>query len=74
MRRSALKQARVEKGLSQIRAAEVFGVTVDHIRSLEYGRVNPGLKLMFAMCSFYKKTHEDLFPDITNGILNTTIV
>jgi putative transcriptional regulator len=74
MKRATLKQARVDLGLSQIQVASLLGVTVDHVRSLEYGRVNPSLKLMFAICELYKKGHEELFPEITSGIINTTIV
>lgn len=64
MKRAALKQARQTLGLTQIEAAESLGVHVDHVRSLEYGRVNPSLKLMFKMCQFYKKSPEVLFPDL----------
>ncbi|MNP83359.1 helix-turn-helix protein [compost metagenome] len=74
MKRAALKEARQELGLTQIQVAESLGIHVEHIRSLEYGRVNPSLKLMFKICDFYKKTPEELFPDLINCIINTTIV
>lgn len=64
MKRAALKEARLSKGLTQIKAAESLGVHVDHIRSLEYGRVNPSLKLMFRICELYKDSPERLFPDL----------
>ncbi|MDH2332529.1 MULTISPECIES: helix-turn-helix transcriptional regulator [Paenibacillus] len=64
MKRAALKERRLSKGLTQIKAAESLGVHVDHIRSLEYGRVNPSLKLMFRICELYKDSPERLFPDL----------
>ncbi|MGG3307480.1 helix-turn-helix transcriptional regulator [Paenibacillus lautus] len=64
MKRAALKEARTALGLTQIKAAESLGVHVEHIRSLEYGRVNPSLKLMFKICNFYKNSPEKLFPDL----------
>ncbi|MBX4145936.1 helix-turn-helix transcriptional regulator [Paenibacillus lautus] len=64
MKRAALKEARQFIGLTQIQAAESLGVHVEHIRSLEYGRVNPSLKLMFKICNLYKNSPEKLFPDL----------
>lgn len=64
MKRAALKEARQLIGLTQIEAAESLGVHVEHIRSLEYGRVNPSLKLMFKICNLYKNSPEKLFPDL----------
>ncbi|WP_199925707.1 helix-turn-helix transcriptional regulator [Paenibacillus bouchesdurhonensis] len=64
MKRAALKQARQTLGLTQIEAAESLGVHVEHVRSLEYGRVNPSLKLMFKICQLYKESPEILFPDL----------
>lgn len=64
MKRAALKGARQALGLTQIEAAESLGVHVEHVRSLEYGRVNPSLKLMFKICQLYKDSPERLFPDL----------
>lgn len=64
MKRAALKKARQTLGLTQIEAAESLGVHVEHVRSLEYGRVNPSLKLMFKICQLYKESPEILFPDL----------
>jgi DNA-binding XRE family transcriptional regulator len=74
MKREDLKQARLTSVLSQGEFATKMGINVEHVRSLEYGRVNPSPKLMFKICNFYRSSPEILFPDIVNGILNTTIV
>ncbi len=74
MKREDLKQARINLDLSQGEFATKMGINVEHVRSLEYGRVNPSPKLMFKICNFYASTPEVLFPDVANGIFNTTIV
>lgn len=74
MKREDLKQARLNLYLSQGEFATKMGIHIEHVRSLEYGRVNPSPKLMFKICNFYTSTPEILFPDIVNSILNTTIV
>lgn len=60
-KRVALSKARKEKGLTQASLAERVGVTVDHIKSLEYGRVNPSIPLMFRICSELEKQPDELF-------------
>ncbi|MFA5880579.1 MAG: helix-turn-helix transcriptional regulator [Eubacteriales bacterium] len=66
MKRENLKKARLSLDLTQGQVAEKIGIHIDHVRSLEYGRVNPSSKLMFKICAFYKATPEALFRDIVN--------
>lgn len=64
MKRQNLKKARLERDLTQSKLADELGVHVDHIRSLEYGRVNPSSTLLLALCKYFDKNPEDLFPDL----------
>lgn len=74
MKRETLKKARLDKNLTQNELACELGIHIDHIRSLEYGRVNPSSALLLKICRFFNKKPEELFPDLTNSITNTTIV
>lgn len=60
-KRVALREARKSKGLTQAALAKEVGVTVEHIRSLEYGRVNPSIPLMFKICAVLEKQPDELF-------------
>ncbi|PSK13597.1 XRE family transcriptional regulator [Brevibacillus sp. NRRL NRS-603] len=63
-KRPELTNARISKGLSRPQLAELVGVTFEHIKSLEYGRVNPSIPLMFKLCGVLESTPEQLFKDI----------
>lgn len=59
-------QYRLDKGLSRPQFAEILGVSVEHIKSLEYGRVNPSTQLLFKISTELSKSPEELFPDIVS--------
>ncbi len=63
-KRKELNDARIAKGLSRTELANLAGVTFEHIKSLEYGRVNPSTPLMFRLCKILDSTPEQLFKDI----------
>ncbi|MDD3920493.1 MAG: helix-turn-helix transcriptional regulator [Eubacteriales bacterium] len=56
-----LKEARVEKGLSQSRLAELIGVSRNTISSIETGQFNPTAKLALILCIALDKKFEELF-------------
>lgn len=45
-----LKEARIEKGLTQKQLAEVIKTTDDSIYSWEKGRSQPSIELLFKLC------------------------
>jgi transcriptional regulator with XRE-family HTH domain len=63
-KRDNLIKAREAKGFSRPELAKLAGVTFEHIKSLEYGRVNPSTSLMFKLCSILEDSPEKLFKDI----------
>ena len=56
-----LKEARVEKSLSQAQLAELVGVSRKTISSIETGQFNPTAKLALILCIALDKKFEDLF-------------
>ena len=56
-----LKEARSEKGLSQVQLAEMVGVSRNTISSIETGQFNPTAKLALVLCIALDKKFEDLF-------------
>ena len=56
-----LKEARVEKSLSQAQLAELVGVSRNTISSIETGQFNPTAKLALILCIALDKKFEDLF-------------
>lgn len=65
-RRYTLIEARENKGFSRKELASLSGVTLEHIKSLEYGRVNPSTSLLFKLCKVLDSTPDEIFNDITN--------
>ncbi|BFH16038.1 hypothetical protein J6TS7_55950 [Paenibacillus dendritiformis] len=63
-KRIKLTNARIAKGLGRKQLAQILGISYEHIRSLEYGRVNPSIPLMFKICAELEDTPENLFDDI----------
>jgi transcriptional regulator with XRE-family HTH domain len=59
-----LIKAREARGFSRPELAKLAGVTFEHIKSLEYGRVNPSTPLMFKLCNILEATPDELFKDI----------
>lgn len=56
-----LKEARLEKKLSQSQLAELVGVSRNTISSIETGQFNPTAKLALILCIALDKKFEDLF-------------
>ena len=56
-----LKEARMEKHLSQARLAQMVGVSRNTISSIETGQFNPTAKLALILCIALDKKFEDLF-------------
>ncbi|MBQ9784351.1 MAG: helix-turn-helix transcriptional regulator [Clostridia bacterium] len=56
-----LKDARIEKGMSQQQLADTVGVSRNTISSIETGQFNPTAKLALILCIALDKTFEELF-------------
>ena len=56
-----LKEARIQKHLSQARLAQMVGVSRNTISSIETGQFNPTAKLALILCIALDKKFEDLF-------------
>ena len=56
-----LKEARLEKKLSQSQLAEMVGVSRNTISSIETGQFNPTAKLALILCIALDKKFEELF-------------
>lgn len=59
--KNRLKEARVERGLSQTQLAEMVGVSRNTISSIETGQFSPTAKLALVICIALDKKFEDLF-------------
>jgi len=56
-----LKEARMEKDMSQNQLAELVGVSRNTISSIETGQFNPTAKLALILCIALDKKFEELF-------------
>lgn len=68
VKRKELQNARVEEGLTRPQLAKILEVSSEHVKSLEYGRVNPSPQLLFRIVGFFSKPPEVLFPDIASPV------
>ena len=59
--KNRLKEARMEKGLSQMQLADMVGVSRNTISSIETGQFNPTAKLALILCIALGKKFEELF-------------
>lgn len=59
--RNRLKEARAERGLSQVQLAQLVGVSRNTISSIETGQFSPTAKLALVICIALDKKFEDLF-------------
>ena len=59
--RNHLREARMEKGLSQSQLAQLVGVSRNTISSIETGQFNPTAKLALILCIALDKNFEELF-------------
>lgn len=64
MKRTNLIKARIDAGFTQKSLAEEIDMTPEHIRSLEYGRVNPSLETLAKISKALKEKPEYLFEDV----------
>lgn len=63
-KRIELQNSRQAIGLTRDQFAKKLGVSSEHIKSLEYGRVNPSPQLLFKISAALSKPPMELFPDI----------
>ena len=56
-----LKEIRTEKMLSQVKLAEMVGVSRNTISSIETGQFNPTAKLALVLCIALDRKFEDIF-------------
>ena len=56
-----LREARIEKKLSQTPLAELIGVSRNTISSIETGQFSPTAKLALVICIALDKKFEDIF-------------
>ena len=56
-----MKQARLEKNLSQTELAKIIGVSRQTINMIENGAYNPTIELCIRICKELKVTLNDLF-------------
>lgn len=64
MKRTNLINARIKAGFTQKSLAKEIEMTPDHVRSLEYGRVNPSLETVAKISKALKQKPEYLFSDV----------
>lgn len=57
----AMKQARLEKGLSQQELADRLGISRQTVNAIERGDYNPTIKLCVGICRQLGRTLNDLF-------------
>lgn len=57
----SMKQARLEKGLSQQALADILGVSRQTINAVEKGDYNPTIRLCIGICRVLGRTLNDLF-------------
>ena len=63
-----LKSARVNKGLTQVRAAELIGITVDTLSNYELGKSFPDVPIIKRIEEVYGVPYNDLiFLPTNNG-------
>lgn len=59
--KNRLKEIRTEQGLSQVKLAEIVGVSRNTISSIETGQFSPTAKLALVICIALDKKFEDIF-------------
>ncbi len=61
MVRNSVAQRRLQRGWSQVRLAELLGVSRQTVISIENGRFDPALPLAFRLAGVFDCAIEDLF-------------
>nr|WP_211440443.1 helix-turn-helix transcriptional regulator [Corynebacterium glutamicum] len=59
--RNSVAQRRLQRGWSQVRLAELLGVSRQTVISIENGRFDPALPLAFRLAGVFDCAIEDLF-------------
>lgn len=59
--RNSVAQRRLQQGWSQVRLAELLGVSRQTVISIEKGRFDPALPLAFRLAGVFDCAIEDLF-------------
>lgn len=59
--KNKLKEVRTEKNLSQVKLAELVGVSRTTISSIETGQFSPTAKLALILCIALDKKFEEMF-------------
>ncbi len=59
-----MKNARIEKNLSQTELAKIINVSRQTINMIENGDYNPSIKLCVAICKALDKTLDELFWEV----------
>lgn len=59
--KNSLREARRQRGLSQVQLAELTGVSRNTISSIETGQFNPTARLALILCIALDKKFEELF-------------
>ena len=59
--KNSLREARRQRGLSQVQLAKLTGVSRNTISSIETGQFNPTAKLALILCIALDKKFEELF-------------
>jgi len=59
--RNSVAQRRLQRGWSQVRLAELLGVSRQTVISIEKGRFDPALPLAFRLAGVFDCAIEDLF-------------
>lgn len=61
-----MKEARLEKKLSQAELAKIIGVSRQTINMIENGDYNPTITLCVKICKVLEKTLDELFWEVYN--------
>ena len=61
--KNALKELRMQKGMTQAELADKLGVSRQTVIAIETGRYDPSLPLAFAIARAFGRRIEDIFVD-----------
>ena len=62
MNNKLLKDHRLSKSLTQKELAKQLNISERHYQNIEYGKVNPSIKLALRLCEILEIDLADLFP------------
>lgn len=70
---SRIKKARVAKGLTQERLAEIMNLSVGYIGMLEYGKRTPRLEIFLKLISVLEVTADDILCETVDYVCKTRL-